>query len=394
MALACGRGSIIADEPTTALDVMVQAQVLDLLEGLVADVGVGADDHQPRPVRARPTCDRSRSCTPGGSSRRARRGRCSTSPFTPTPRALSGAFPRIGDPRRRHAPAGLPGDPPFPGDLPSGCPFHPRCPDGRSMRAPRRTPTAAAPRRPCGAATRRSARRATSRGRHWAPARPAVPEPRGTVEAREVAFRSRGAGTARAVDGVDLALRPGEIVALVGESGCGKTTLARTLLGLERPDRRARSSTRQPLGVRAAATSRPTGAGAARAAGPERLAQPAAHGLRVRRRGAAGPRQGRGDERERVAEALARAGLRPPSASSCATRTSSRAGSASASSSPERLLSSPRSSSPTSRSPPSTRPCAARSWPCCSGCATTSASPCWSSPTTWGWRGTSPTGSR
>ena len=41
---------------------------------------------------------------------------------------LAAAFPRIGDTKFRYAPAGVPGDPPFPGDLPSGCPFHPRCP--------------------------------------------------------------------------------------------------------------------------------------------------------------------------------------------------------------------------------------------------------------------------
>jgi peptide/nickel transport system ATP-binding protein len=47
----------------------------------------------------------------------------------PYTRALSAAFPTIGDPAARFAPRGLPGDPPWPGDLPSGCPFHPRCPD-------------------------------------------------------------------------------------------------------------------------------------------------------------------------------------------------------------------------------------------------------------------------
>lgn len=57
-----------------------------------------------------------------------------------------------------------------------------------------------------------------------------------SAETLKVAFPGRrGAATARAVDGVDLDIRPGEIVALVGESGCGKTTLARSLLGLVPP---------------------------------------------------------------------------------------------------------------------------------------------------------------
>jgi peptide/nickel transport system ATP-binding protein len=43
-------------------------------------------------------------------------------------RALSDAFPTIGDQRSRFAPRGLPGDQPFATELPPGCPFHPRCP--------------------------------------------------------------------------------------------------------------------------------------------------------------------------------------------------------------------------------------------------------------------------
>jgi peptide/nickel transport system ATP-binding protein len=49
-------------------------------------------------------------------------------PSHPYTRALAGAFPSIGDRRFRLAPSGLPGDPPFPGNVPEGCSFHPRCP--------------------------------------------------------------------------------------------------------------------------------------------------------------------------------------------------------------------------------------------------------------------------
>ena len=48
-------------------------------------------------------------------------------PLHPYSRGLARAFPVIGDPASRLAPRGLPGDPPNPNDLPSGCPFRPRC---------------------------------------------------------------------------------------------------------------------------------------------------------------------------------------------------------------------------------------------------------------------------
>ena len=59
------------------------------------------------------------------------------------------------------------------------------------------------------------------------------------LEARDLSVTfvpRRGGARVRAVDSVNLAVARGEILALVGESGCGKTTLARTMLGLELPD--------------------------------------------------------------------------------------------------------------------------------------------------------------
>ena len=133
------------------------------------------------------------------------------------------------------------------------------------------------------------------------------------LEARnlEVTFRGRGNQTARAVDGVDLSLGRGEIVALVGESGCGKTTLSRALLGLERPSGGEILVDGQPLEYSAGALKKhrrsaqlvlqdPTGA-----LNPRRSVYEAvAEGLRVHRFD--------GDERAAVADALSRAGLRPP----------------------------------------------------------------------------------
>jgi peptide/nickel transport system ATP-binding protein len=128
MALACRPSLLIADEPTTALDVMVQAQVLDLLSSLVTQFGLGVVmiSHDLSVLAG--ACDRVAVMYAGRIVEEGAASDVFARPLHPYAKALAGAFPRIGDQAFRYAPAGLPGDPPYPGDLPSGCPLHPRCP--------------------------------------------------------------------------------------------------------------------------------------------------------------------------------------------------------------------------------------------------------------------------
>lgn len=128
MALACRPQLIVADEPTTALDVMVQAQVLEVLSNLVRELGVGMVfiSHDLSVLSS--TCDRIAVMYAGRIVEEGPAAKVFDAPAHPYSGALAGAFPRIGDARFRYAPAGLPGDPPYPGAMPSGCPFHPRCP--------------------------------------------------------------------------------------------------------------------------------------------------------------------------------------------------------------------------------------------------------------------------
>jgi peptide/nickel transport system ATP-binding protein len=127
MALACRPSLIIADEPTTALDVMVQAQVLGVLTGLVADLGLGLMliSHDLSVLAT--TCDRVVVMYAGRIIEEAAAHSIFADPRHPYSAALAAAFPRVGDPAARFAPAGLAGDPPDPRRLPTGCTFHPRC---------------------------------------------------------------------------------------------------------------------------------------------------------------------------------------------------------------------------------------------------------------------------
>ena len=128
MAIACRPRLIVADEPTTALDVMVQAQVLDVLSGLVRELGVGMMMISHDLSVLADLCDRIVVMYGGRVVEEGPSREVFARALHPYAGALSAAFPKVGDPAARFAPAGLPGDPPDPAELPPGCSFAPRCP--------------------------------------------------------------------------------------------------------------------------------------------------------------------------------------------------------------------------------------------------------------------------
>jgi peptide/nickel transport system ATP-binding protein len=128
MALSCDPDLVVADEPTTALDVMVQAQVLDVLSGMVREYGVGMLMISHDLSVLADLCDRITVMYAGRVVEEGPAAEIFTAPLHPYSAALSAAFPRVGDPAARFAPSGLPGDPPDPRHLTTGCSFAPRCP--------------------------------------------------------------------------------------------------------------------------------------------------------------------------------------------------------------------------------------------------------------------------
>jgi peptide/nickel transport system ATP-binding protein len=254
MALACDPELIIADEPTTALDVVVQAQVLDVLNGLVRDreLTLVMISHDLAVLAA--VCDRIVVMKDGRIVEQGKAQQILTDPVHEHTRELAAAFPIIGDPASR---------------LVVG----------------------------------RQATRAES-------ADP-VAERHTVLEVRDltVDFRARGQHV-RAVDHVDLSCGSGEIVALVGQSGSGKTTLARTILGLQQPTSGEVLHEGKPLPRRRAALKAYRRRMQYVLQDPSASLNPkhtvyeaVAEGIRIHRLD---------DERERVIRALTRAELTPP----------------------------------------------------------------------------------
>jgi peptide/nickel transport system ATP-binding protein len=127
LALACNPRILIADEPTTALDVMVQAQVLELLERLQKELALSMIFITHDLSTLSYVCRRTAVMYAGRIIEEGLADEVFARPTHPYTAALAAAFPLIGDRSHRMNPSGLAGDPPDPRAIPSGCPFHPRC---------------------------------------------------------------------------------------------------------------------------------------------------------------------------------------------------------------------------------------------------------------------------
>ena len=126
IALAGGPRVVIADEPTTNLDVTIQAQYLDLLKDIQRATGVALIFVTHNLGIVAKMCDRVAVMYAGKIIEQAPVRELFDHPGHPCTRALLGSVPKLGSKEPLYS---IPGQPPNPADLPSGCAFHPRCPE-------------------------------------------------------------------------------------------------------------------------------------------------------------------------------------------------------------------------------------------------------------------------
>jgi len=127
IALAGEPDLLLADEPTTALDVTVQAQILELLLRLKEELGLAVMLITHDLAVVAETCSRVMVMYAGEMVETAPVGALFDHPAHPYSRGLLRALPHLGHPAPRgHLPS-IPGQVPAPGELPPGCPFTPRC---------------------------------------------------------------------------------------------------------------------------------------------------------------------------------------------------------------------------------------------------------------------------
>jgi oligopeptide/dipeptide ABC transporter ATP-binding protein len=251
MALACDPKILIADEPTTALDVTIQAQILDLIDELRRRLSMALIlvTHDLGVVAGR--TNRVAVMYAGRTVEIADTDRLFRHPQHPYTRALLDSIPGAAAARKAQLHT-IAGSPPELGALPAGCRFAPRCPyatpectvQDPAMEGPESGHRFACL-HPLGSSNGQVGQARLIADAIASPSI-GVAKPSSHVILRlehlEKAFAvtagailQRRIGTVSAVADLSLEITEGSTFGLVGESGCGKTTLGRLVVGLETP---------------------------------------------------------------------------------------------------------------------------------------------------------------
>jgi len=238
MALASEPELLILDEPTTALDATVEAEVLDLVAGLREELNTSLLFISHNLAVIAKMCDRVGVLYAGELIEEGPARQVFDQPRHPYTVGLLRCIPRRGQRKDHGRLDTIPGFLPTPGNELAGCIFAPRCPI-----VEQRCRDAAPP--AFDAAPDQTSRcylhdatpnlpRSTPLDVQL-PATPRAAEPVVTIRNLSKTFTAHGQAV-HALSGVNLDIERGETLGLVGESGSGKTTLARVLLALTSPD--------------------------------------------------------------------------------------------------------------------------------------------------------------
>jgi peptide/nickel transport system ATP-binding protein len=248
IAISCRPSLLIADEPTTSLDVTIQAQYLRLLKDIQRETNLAMVFVTHDLGIVAKLCDRVAVMYAGRIVETGTTREIFNRPRHPYTIGLLSCLPTLK--RGREPLTAIEGQPPDLAHVPSGCSFAPRCPlaEARCQQAPPPLETVG-PEHLVACLRVAETESVEARRSIFTVSAPAVARAAAVagdviLEGRAVTkhfplsrgtILSRTVGTVKAVDGVDFELRRGETLGLVGESGCGKTTTARLVLCLERP---------------------------------------------------------------------------------------------------------------------------------------------------------------